>query len=185
MIFPKGNMEILLKTIGSGQISGEDSFFNACACTLSMVSISSVNLNCLYRKDLDELEIKFQGLSSRLKAFCETFENTNDLIQSIGLNRREHDRKKVEGRIEFRLVNSEGSPIGNPFKGRLEDISKGVFSFFIRSSKAKNARVLLGRKLQLKFSLQLSGKIRSYNKLGMVIGVISHMFSDYSIHIKF
>ena len=185
LVYQMGDKETLLKSLSAGDIAGEDTFFASSVCTSSLITMSQVNLNYMERKVFDELENDFPGLGRKLQDYCLTFTQTSDLIKSMGLNRRVHKRIAIEGIISFQLINSDGSLIGNAFKGKLADISRGGISFFIRSSNPKNARILLGRKLHLQFILNASGKDYNIQKQGMVIGVIFQMFNNYSIHIKF
>lgn len=185
LVYNKGEKETLLKSMRDGEVAGENTFFAASVCTASLITMSPVNLNYLERKRFEELKSKFPGLEHKLMDFIKTFKNTNDLIKSMKLNRREDKRIAVEGVIYFKLINSVGSPTGNTFRGNLSDISLGGLSFFISSANPKNSRILLGRKLHLQFVLNVEGKDHKVEKEGIVSSVISQLFQSYSIHIKF
>ena len=45
--------------------------------------------------------------------------------------------------------------------------------------------MMLGRKLNLKFSLSRDESSRNESVNGTVVGFCDHFFNDYSIHIKF
>jgi hypothetical protein len=85
----------------------------------------------------------------------------------------------------IQLLGAFGKPLGRAFKGELSDISIGGLSFTIRITKKENARLLLGRKMNIKFVIPLGTSKQKIDKNGTVIGVRSHPFDDYSIHIKF
>ena len=75
--------------------------------------------------------------------------------------------------------------MGKAFKGELSDISVGGLSFFIKTSKEETARLLLGRSLNLKFTLATGVSQLKIDQNGTVIGVRYHLLKDYSLHIKF
>ena len=79
----------------------------------------------------------------------------------------------------------DGGTIGKAFKGELSDISVGGMSFFITTASQKNALMLLGRKLNVKFKFAIGGSYIDIDQNGVIIGVINHLFSDYSVHLRF
>ena len=85
----------------------------------------------------------------------------------------------------IQLLGASGKLLGRAFKGELSDISIGGLSFVIRISKQETARLLLGRKMNIKFVIPSGSSKQKIDKNGTVIGVRAHPFDDYSIHIKF
>jgi len=75
--------------------------------------------------------------------------------------------------------------VGRPFKGNISGISAGGLSFYIKTSKTKTARLLLGRAIHLQFSLPVAAADKPLQKRGTVTGVKHHLHNDYSVHVKF
>ena len=55
----------------------------------------------------------------------------------------------------------------------------------VKILKEETARLFFGRKLNVVFDLPMKGGIRKINTNGTVVGVRSHTFDDYSVHLKF
>jgi CRP-like cAMP-binding protein len=177
--------EVLLKTLGTGHIAGEDTFFYESVCTTSLITLSRVKLNFLEKDALLNWRDEFPGLESRLQEYCLKFKKVRDLLKAKNLDRRSQKRVRLSGKGMIQLLGASGKPLGKAFKGELSDISIGGLSYIIRISKKENARLLLGRKMNIKFVLPLGSSKQKIDKNGTVIGVRSHPFDDYSIHIKF
>ena len=75
--------------------------------------------------------------------------------------------------------------MGKPFKGVFADISEGGLSFFIITSKRETARLLLGRRLGLKFLIPTRAAPLKTFQHGTVICVNYHLKNEYSIHVSF
>ncbi len=185
IVYRQKDKEIFLKNLGPGDIAGEESFFSNTVCTTSIVTLSPVKLNVLEKEILTNWDGKFPGLKSKLEKFCLGFEKIQDLLKKKGMDRRSQKRVKISGKALFQLLAASGDPIGNVFKGDLADISAGGLSFMIQTSKEKIGRTLLGRKLNVKFSI-LAGEFQhKIDKNVTVIGVHYRILNDYSIHMKF
>lgn len=185
MVYSAGDKEMLLKNIGTGDIAGEDTFFTIGHCTTSLITLSRVQLHLLEETALDKLKKDFPGLRSKLQDYCMKQEQVPDLLKNKNLDRRAQERIRIRGSVLFRLVNKSGQQQGATYKGTLSDISIWGLSFFIKTPKKETVRLLLGRKLNLKFSLapEESGKKIDLN--GTVVGVCDHFFNDFSVHIRF
>ncbi len=185
LVYSQGGREILLKTLGSGDIVGEDTFFSDTVCTTSMVALSRTKLNYIEKDVLLKWKDKFPSLESRLREYCLKLSKVHDLLKKKNLDRRNQKRVKVSGKGIIQLLNASGNPLGRAFKGELSDISVGGLSFIIRITKKETASLLLGRRLNIKFVLPVKGGKQKINQDGTVIGVLSYPFDDYSIHIRF
>ncbi len=185
LVYRQGRKEFLLKTLEQGTIAGEDTFFPIAVCTTSLITISRVTCHVLKRDSLKEWREKYSGLSSRLNDFCNKFENVNRLIKEKGLERRVYKRITAKGEIQAQILNASGSPVGKPFKGEMTDLSMGGVCFQIKASGHESARLLLGRKLKLKFMPPEDLSTNKIEQNATVVGVGYHLFNDYSIHIKF
>ena len=185
LVYSEGGREVLLKTLGTGHIAGEDTFFFESVCTTSMITLSRVKLNFLEKDALSKWGDEFPGLESRLNDYCLKLKSVRDLLKAQNLDRRSQKRVKISGKGVIQLLGASGKPLGRAFKGELSDISVGGLSYTIRISKKETVRLLLGRKMNIKFALPVEGSKQKIDKNGTAIGVRSHPFDDYSIHIKF
>jgi len=83
------------------------------------------------------------------------------------------------------ILSTSGTHTDKTFKGALADISYGGLSFSMKISKKETARLLLGRTLNMKFTLSIGGSSQKLDKNGKVVGVKSYPLADHSIHVKF
>ncbi len=185
LAYSEGGREVLLKTLGTGHIAGEDTFFFESVCTTSMITLSRVKLNFLEKDALSKWGDEFPGLESRLNDYCLKLKSVRDLLKAKNLDRRSQKRGKISGKGVIQLLGASGKPLGRAFKGELSDISVGGLSYTIRISKKETVRLLLGRKMNIKFALPVEGSKQKIDKNGTAIGVRLHPLHDYSIHIKF
>ena len=177
--------EILLNTLRSGQIAGQDNFFSNTVCTASLVTSTNVSLKYLEKKELIEWKKEFPNLEQKVQNFCSSFQNVTELIKQKNMDRRTFKRVKISGMGVIQLLNRAGLPIAKSFKGELSDISVGGLAFEIRISKEDTARLLLGRKLNIEYTFTGSVPHVKINRNGIIVGVYPYPFEDYSIHVKF
>jgi CRP-like cAMP-binding protein len=180
-----GGEEILLQTVGSGYVVGEETFFSNTVCTTSMRTLSGVKLNFLEKDSLMKWKDQFPALESKLHNHCLRSMKVYDLLERKGLDRRSQKRVNISGKAVIQLLNDSGNPVGNPFRARLSDISVGGLSFYIKIPKKEVARSLLGRSLNMKFILPNGSSEDKIDQNGTVVAVHSQHFDDYSVHIKF
>jgi len=177
--------DVLLNTLGAGQLAGQENFFSNTICTTSLITLNNVNLKYLEKDVLLKWKKEFPTLEQKLFDFCSGFQNATGLLQSKKMDRRALKRVKISGKGLFKLLNRAGEPIGKSFKGDLADISVGGLSFEIRISKEETARLLLGRKLNISFNYSKSMPNILFDQNGIIVGVYPYPFEDYSIHVKF
>jgi CRP-like cAMP-binding protein len=185
MVYAKGDRKTLLKKFSTGDIVGEDTFFNIGHCTTSVITLSRVQLHMLEETALSNLEKDFPKLKAKLLSYCLKLEQVPDLLKKKNLDRRIQKRYRIKGPVIFQLVTKFGERMGRPFKGTLSDISAGGLSFYIKTPKKEVVRMLLGRNLNLRFSLSEEGPGQDTDLDVTVVGVCDHFFNDFSLHIKF
>jgi CRP-like cAMP-binding protein len=185
LVYGQAGRQTLLRTVEPGMIAGEDTFFFITFCTNSLITISNVKLSYLEREDYQKWQTEFVSLASKLADHCARLKKAYDIAGKKSFNRREHKRINVSGPIMFQVMNASGGYIGKPFKGELSDISVGGLSFFIKTASQKNALMLLGRKIEVKFRFAIGKSHIDIERTGVIIGVINHLFSDYSVHFRF
>lgn len=184
-VFTKGRQEMLIQTLGPGAIAGTDSFFSISVATTSLAAITLSKVAILTDDALQTIKNKYPGILPKLKDYCLSFDRAHELLSQKGLNRRVHERFKISGTLRFFVINGEGKIISNEHRGELSDVSLGGISFYVRTANREHARNLLGRRLMLRFGLPTQKGLLSAERTGVITGVISHMFNDYSVHVKF
>ena len=185
MIYQDKAGDVLLYSLGPGQLAGQESFFSNTVCTTSLITLSNVNLKYLEKRTLVRWKNELPGLEQKLIDFCAAFPNATTLLQSKKMDRRGLERIKISGKGLIKLLNRAGEPIGKSFKGHLSDISVGGLSFEIRISKEETARLLLGRKISVAFNYTQRAPSISFDQIGTIVGIYPFPFEDYSIHVKF
>lgn len=185
LVYRNKDAEKLIKTLDSGSIAGCNTFFTIIVCTTSLIANTRVNANYLEKETFLKWKEENAALASKIEVYCEKQIKEYKLLQKKGINRREYRRIKITGLITFQVLNRSGQPIGKSFRGELSDISLGGVSFFIKTANPRNALMLLGRKMRVKFTAPVGKHGTEIDKVGRISGVINHLFSDYSIHMKF
>jgi len=184
VISSQEGMEILVDTLGPGNIVGLDTFFADTVCTTSLVTFTDVKMHVVDKNVLPEWQEACPSLEPKLHHYCLKFETVDHLLKKKGLNRRNDKRVSISGKGIFQVLDIAGDPVGKAFRGKLSDISVGGLSFFLRISK-KACRLLLGRALHVRFTLPQGASQQEIDITGRVVAVRSHLFEDYSVHIKF
>ncbi|WP_457577120.1 Crp/Fnr family transcriptional regulator [Desulfomarina sp.] len=174
--------EMILKTLGQGEIFGAESFFESSVWTMNARS-RGAGLSLLTRSSLTALNENYPGLESRLLTYCNGFQAPETVFRTTKRSRRQYNRKIISGRITVAILTESGSVIGARVKGELLDISRGGVSFTLHVSKKEKASALLKKKVQVSFDI--SGK--SFRRSGMVLAVRGHdlIGNEYSLHIEF
>jgi len=185
LVYQDGEKETLLKTLEKGDVAGHTTFFTISMCTTSLITLSSVAMKVLPRTALDQWEESAPALKSKLEDYCLKLEKAKDIIKEKGMERRKQERFNVKGKILVQLLSKKRQPMGKPFKGDFSDISEGGLSFFIITSKRETARMLLGRRLGMKFLIPTRAAPLKTFQQGTVICVNYHLKNDYSIHVSF
>lgn len=186
VIFRKEDKEQLLLTLGVGDIFGQDQFFSATVCTASMIPLSRVKVTCLQSDVLKKWKNDTPALESKLYDYCRDRDKVKQTLAAKGMERREYSRTPLSGKMVFHLLDGANKSMGKAYKGEISDLSAGGLSFLIKTSKPETIRMLLGRRLQVKFDLVLqAGERHSVDRGGLVIAVQSQAFDDFSIHLKF
>jgi len=176
---------VLLSALRSGQIAGQDNFFSNSVCTTSLVTATRVKLNYLAKDALAGWKKEFPNLEHLLETFCKGFTGPTELLKQKKMDRRSLKRVKVSGIGQVNILNKAGVPMAKSFKGDLTDISVGGLSFEVRITKEETARLLLGRRINIKYSFSQSIPAINIDQNGIIVGVYAYPFEDYSIHVKF
>lgn len=176
---------VLLSALRSGQIAGQDNFFSNSVCTTSLVTATRVKLNYLAKDALAGWKKEFPNLEHLLETFCKGFTGPTELLKQKKMDRRSLKRVKISGIGQVNILNKAGVPMAKSFKGELSDISVGGLSLEVRITKEETARLLLGRRINIKYSFSQSIPAINIDQNGIIVGVYAYPFEDYSIHVKF
>ena len=176
--------EIFITSLGRGEIIGEN-FFTPSIWTINLTALTQTRIYVLKQDQLAKWKEQFPGLEDKLKSFYNKNNKVPGILKKKGLERRRDERFKISRKIQVQPTDSKGNPIGRGFRADIIDISKGGLAFLIRITKKENAKLLLGRSLQI--VLPVGGKANYLYLQGLSIGVqpFNVFESDYAVHFKF
>ncbi|MGI6657293.1 MAG: cyclic nucleotide-binding domain-containing protein [Desulfobulbus sp.] len=179
-----GPREIFITTLTRGQIAGEN-FFTPSVWTYSLTALSPTKVYVLPQAAMKGWDQQFPGLHSKLQDYYTANNNIPAILEQKGLDRRVNPRYLLSRKIQVQPITSQGQPVGKPFYADMADISQGGLAFLVRISRKENARLLLGRTMQV--LLPVGGKVEYCRLKGMVIGIqpFQLLDNDFSVHMKF
>jgi CRP-like cAMP-binding protein len=185
MFYRQADKAILLKTLGPGDMVGDDTFFFADAlCTTSVITDSVVKLHGLDKERLAKLNETAPGLESKIRDYCMKLESVADLLKAKSLERRVQQRLNAPGRVMVQIFDDQKEPVGKPFRGELLDISTSGLAFIFKTT-LKSDAMMLGRKLNMVLSFaELNTDLR-IKKSGWVVAVNFEIFNEYIVHVEF
>jgi CRP-like cAMP-binding protein len=180
MFHHKDKHGIFLKTLGPGDIAGDDTFFANSTCTTTISTHSAVELNYLEKTVLQKWRTGAPSLADKLRDFCAQREPIKDLLHKKELERRVHPRYALSGNALIRIVDRPGI---KGFKGDLSDISTNGIAVIMNTS-PESAELLLGCRLNIKFRRpEASPEIR-IDQDGRIVGIHNQMFNEYLTNVK-
>ena len=183
LYFSREGKDSLITTLEPGDVAGQDTFFATTTCTTSLAVQSRAKLQVIENVHLAEWKESLPALAAKLREFCQV-KDVGQLVTTKGLERRQSRRVKVEGLVVAQIMSTAKDLLGKPFRGDMADISNSGLSFYIKATD-KSARMLLGRPLKIKATLELGGKRQTLERTGTTVAVTPLFFGDFSIHIKF
>ena len=182
--YQKNGRKIYVKSLSGGDLAGEN-FFDTSVWTISMAAQTESKISILKRSGFARWQEAFPGLEAKLRAFYNRSNDVQDLLLRKGLNRRAFERYQLARKIEFQIINHLGNSMGQRFKGRLSDISRGGLAMKFHLSQKKHMRVLFGRKLHI--SIPVAGKPPELNIYGAVLSInpAEEEGNEYKLHFVF
>ena len=185
MFYRQADKAILLKTLGPGDLIGDDAFFFADAfCTTSVITDTAVKFHILEKEHLAKLSNKFPGLEPKIKDYCLSLESVADLLKAKSLERRVNARLNLPGKVIVQMFDIDKNPVGKPFRGELLDISASGIAFIIKTT-PKSAAGMLGRKLNMALSFAELASALKFKCIGTVVAINSEPFNEYIVHAEF
>ncbi len=184
LFYRKEGKNIVVAQLGRGDIVGESSFFEISLCPLSAATQAETKLYSLTRQAAEAWREEHPGLSEKLAEFCRKQGKSAEAIASNELDRRSLTRYPVSGVVGAIVLQKDGSPGDNRFKGAMSDISQTGLCFDIKCSKQETARALLAAEIDM--SLVFDGREDTpLNLRGQITRVSFHLHNDYSVHVRF
>lgn len=182
--YQKNGRKVYVKTLAGGDLAGEN-FFDASVWTISMATQTGSNISILKRSSFVRWQEAFPGLEAKLRAFYNRSNDVQDLLLRKGLNRRAFERYQLARKIGFQIIDNLGNSMGQRFKGRLSDISRGGLAMKFHLAQKKHIRVLFGRKLHI--SIPVAGKFPELNVYGTVLSIspTEEKENEYKLHFVF
>ncbi len=183
LYYQEKETEILVKTIGSGQVFGGGSFFNDSVWTLNATSMGSVELSTLAVDKLREWKETYPALEPTIRDYCKRVSTEQEFFQRSGANRRTEKRHEFSVLLRMELLTEEGKASDSVIQGQGSDISIGGLSFVSQIDRRKHARMLLGRPVIVVVE---QGK-KSTELMGRVVAVRNLHLAEHgrSVHISF
>ncbi len=166
--YKKHDRKIYIKSLCDGDLAGEN-FFDTSVWTVSMNAVTESRISVLKRACFERWKEAYPGLEKKLRNFYNKSNNIRDLLQRKGLNRRAFDRYEVCRKVDFQVLEAPGRPLGQKFKGRLADVSRGGLSMTFRMMQQKHVRVLLGRTMQI--TIPVVGSVSGLDVRGQVLSI--------------
>lgn len=187
----KGNLKVIcscldknreVKNLEPGTMIGENCF-QPSIWTVSVVSMTPVELSVLRKKQLLELSEKFPGLETKLSSYYERFNDIPQLLSDQEVKRRRYERYRTAQKMLFQVIGKDGTVDERSFKGELDNISQGGLAFLMRIVKRENRWQLFGRHLLVSVKqedarLQFKGSV-------VAITVQDLQNHDYAVHLAF
>jgi hypothetical protein len=186
MFYRDQEKDFLIGRLGPGNIFGEDTFFSVNVCTASVKTLTRIQVRTIDKKTLEKLAASHDTLAAKLKKMCVSGRSIYNRLRQKGIDRRSFKRINLNTRISFQMLSFSGSK-GSPRSVRAElwDISKGGLSFYFQSKNPHAVQSLIGQDIGVRFELNYKGKTKTVALSGVVHGVQSHPFDEYSVHLKF
>lgn len=171
-----------VKTLEPGTMISENCF-QPSFWSVTVSTITPVNLSMLRLEKLVALENQFPGLEGRLARFHERFDTIQKDLSEQELDRRAFERRSADQKITFQVYKKDDTLDDRSFRGELINLSRGGLAFVIRIVKRENRRMLFGRRLVVTGQSE-TGR---FEFRGTVVAVSVHDIQDhdYAVHVAF
>ncbi|MBW6520273.1 MAG: cyclic nucleotide-binding domain-containing protein [Desulfoarculaceae bacterium] len=188
---PRGN-DILLRTVGPGDIFGVDSFFEESVWTVNAASVGTVDAFVLPREALRKWQNSFPELESKLKTFCQQLVE-QDALKVMVIDRRATERLNFSARLALAILDDNGQETGTVLQSEKGDVSIGGVSATVRLSHQRSGRLLLGRKVIVRQIDGPPGTPLTAGMAGMVVAIYGQNGAggesvtslQYTVHVQF
>jgi CRP-like cAMP-binding protein len=180
-----GDRRLFVKILFPGDIFGSETFFSNSNCTATIIAFVETTLYRLDKDNFRRLKSKYPELETKLKDYCHQAGTVSNYIQQKKMDRREKKREPVSGKAVAQFLSNSGNLVGKPIRVGLSDISQGGTSFIIRLSSEEKTDFILGNKLIVQFSSNVTSTSAKVQKMGTIVAIVPTASRDYSFHLKF
>ncbi|MGD9949235.1 MAG: HEAT repeat domain-containing protein [Desulfobulbus sp.] len=179
-----GSRELFITSLSRGQLAGEN-FFTPSLWTVTLTSLTPSRLYILPQSALASWQKQFPSLRAKFYEYYCAYNDIGLMLKKKGLDRRKVKRFTLARKVQVQPISNLDTPIGRGFRSETADISQGGMAFLVRIAHQENARLLLGRRMQI--VLPVGGKVSHLNFKGLVIGVQPYrqLLGNFSVHFKF
>lgn len=176
--------DLLIATLERGEIIGEN-FFKPSFWTVSLSSQTQTELYELKQETIEKWHGQYPDLKTKLEAYYENKSTVSEMIKQKGIDRRQFKRFVLSGKVQIKPLNRDGEAFGRGFRSQLVDVSAGGLSFLIRITKSEDAKLLLGKALQI--TVPVGDGKKGLRQKGISTGIQLHdaFDNDYSVHVQF
>lgn len=185
IVWKDAGTEVVLSKLGPGQVAGHDTFFDISVATTSLIALTPLHYSLLKREKTMGWDRTAPSLLYRLKAYFQQVEMPCDWVQKKGIERRKHQRFRLEGEARLQLLNSAGIAIGKPLKSHFSNISKGGVSVEVLLPNQKAAVTLLGRSVRMAFSMGEDKRPVRHEMIGTINSVSDLWQNEFAVHVRF
>lgn len=151
LFYRERGQEILVKTLGGGQVFGGDSFFNDSVWTLNATSLGNTEISTLSMENVEGWKESYPALEAKIRDYCLQISTENEFFLSSGADRRDDERQSFSDTVYLDLLDRDGKSTDTTIRGTGSDLSQGGISFLARISRRKHARILLGSPVNVRF----------------------------------
>jgi CRP-like cAMP-binding protein len=178
----KEQREIYIKSLSRGQVAGEN-FFTPSFWTVSLTALTPVNIAVLPKQKLAGWEERHPGLEAKIRDYCQRFNDIDEVIRKKGLERRGSRRFPLTRKVMVQISDQAGKVAGRGFQVELVDISREGLALVVHISKRENARLLLGRNLQVTFPAG-GRQPRCFDGIVLAVQPLQLLENIFSVHLK-
>jgi CRP-like cAMP-binding protein len=185
VVYADQDKDLLVNTLGSRDIFGQETFFSINVSTVTVKTISPVHLSYMDRATLERLKGRGNLSEDNLKRACRTGLSLPERLRQKGLDRRSGKRIQLNLKISFQLLSSSRKAgMSRAITAELWDISTSGLSFYFGSKNRETVRSLIGHTIGVRFTVTIDGQPKTVAVTGIVHGVESHPLDEYSVHLK-
>lgn len=186
LIYSDKDKELLISRLGRGDIFGEDTFFSLNVCTESVKTLTQVHVSVIDKMVFKKLKASYSTLESNLHKVITSGRSISIRLRQKSIDRRSFRRINWNITILFHLLASNSpKALKRSVKAELWDISKGGLSFYFQSKNQEAVQNLIGKKIGVRFDLEIANEVKTIALAGVVHGVQNHPMDEYSVHLKF
>jgi CRP-like cAMP-binding protein len=181
----RNDKQMLIDTLSPGDIFGEDTFFSVNICTVTIKTLSKVNLSYLVRNTLNDIITEYPNLEESLIKICGTGERIVECLRQKGMDRRAFKRYILQAQVWFQVLATKDSyDKSNLIEAELYDISINGLSFNFHFKDKEYICKLVGKTIGVNLNIKYDRKKTSLPLTGVVQGVQSYPIDEYSVHVK-